>query len=68
MDMLAMAYLFDLASKNRRWDEHFEPRPPSRATLLARRLLAFAGKKRSAEQPSAETCDDRDDPVDAAVK
>jgi hypothetical protein len=40
MDMMAMAYLFDLLSKNRRWDKDFEPRPPSRAKRLGRWLMA----------------------------
>lgn len=57
MDMLAMAYLFDLLSKNRPWDEDFEPRPPSRLKRFIKRLLSTFISK----QPSPEACSDRED-------
>ncbi|PLT86647.1 hypothetical protein BMJ34_31870 [Sinorhizobium medicae] len=46
MDMMAMALLFDTASRNRRWDEPFEPRPPSRRPGFARRFIAAMLRKR----------------------
>lgn len=49
MDMMAMALLFDMASRNSRWDEPFEPRPPSRRRGFAKRLFAAMLRKR---QPS----------------
>ncbi|WEX78074.1 hypothetical protein PYH37_002924 [Sinorhizobium numidicum] len=54
MDMMAMAYMFDLLSKNRPWDEAFEPRPPSRTERLATRLLSTVIRKRR----PVETCRD----------
>ncbi|WP_324762932.1 hypothetical protein SO078_03155 [Sinorhizobium meliloti] len=53
MDMMAMALLFDMASRNRPWDERFEPPPQSRRPRFAKRLLAAVFRKR---QP-AETSD-----------
>ncbi|GCA48625.1 MULTISPECIES: hypothetical protein [Sinorhizobium] len=53
MDMMAMALLFDMASRNRPWDERFEPPPQSRRRPFAKRLLAAVFRKR---QP-AETSD-----------
>lgn len=46
MDMMAMALLFDMASRNRHWDERFEPRPPSRRRRFAKRLLSAVFRKR----------------------
>ncbi|ASQ04980.1 hypothetical protein GOB91_19045 [Sinorhizobium meliloti] len=53
MDMMAMALLFDMASRNRPWDERFEPRTPSRRRHFAKRLLSAMFRRR---QP-AETRD-----------
>ncbi|WP_331373337.1 hypothetical protein [Sinorhizobium chiapasense] len=44
MDLMAMAYLFDMLSKNRRWDEAFEPLRPPRKTLVGRLISAIARK------------------------
>ncbi|APG83505.1 hypothetical protein [Sinorhizobium americanum] len=40
MDMMAMAVLFDMASRNRRSDEEFERRSRGRTETLAENLLA----------------------------
>jgi len=50
MDMMAMALLFDMASRNRRWDEQFEPRRPGRTRTFAKRLLAALFSKRRTEE------------------
>lgn len=56
MDMIAMAVLFEMASRNRRWDEQFEPRRPSRTKDFPRELFAALFRRR---QP-AETHDSAD--------
>jgi hypothetical protein len=45
MDMMAMAVLFDMASKNRRWDEEFERRSTGRSETLAENLVAALFRK-----------------------
>ncbi|WP_026613175.1 hypothetical protein [Ensifer aridi] len=56
MDMMAMALLFDMASRNRRWDEQFEPRRPGRTRTFAKRLLAaLFSKRRTEETPGDRT-------------
>ncbi len=45
MDMMAMALLFDMASRNRRWDEQFEPRSKGRTETFAERMLAALFRK-----------------------
>ena len=40
MDMMAMAVLFDMASRNRRSDEEFERRSRGRTETLAENLFA----------------------------
>ncbi|MDE4600402.1 hypothetical protein ACVIVC_005744 [Sinorhizobium meliloti] len=52
MDMMAMALLFDMASRNRPWDERFEPRPPSRRRRFAKRLLSAVFRKRQPAETS----------------
>ncbi|NRP71631.1 hypothetical protein ILFOPFJJ_02519 [Ensifer psoraleae] len=44
MDMMAMAYLFDMLSRNRRWEESFEPRRPRRKALMGRLISAITRK------------------------
>ncbi|MDK1488559.1 hypothetical protein QN219_00565 [Sinorhizobium sp. 7-81] len=44
MDMMAMAYLFDMLSKNRRWEESFEPRQPRRRALMGRLISTITRK------------------------
>ncbi|WP_020487467.1 hypothetical protein [Sinorhizobium meliloti] len=46
MDMMAMALLFDMASRNRPWDERFEPPPQNRRPRFAKRLFAAVFRKR----------------------
>lgn len=50
MDMMAMAFLFDMASKqasrNRRWEDAFEPPRPSRTKSVAKWLVAALFLKR----------------------
>lgn len=53
MDMMAMALLFDMASRNRRWDERFESRPPSRRQRFAKSLLAAMFRNRQPAEKSA---------------
>lgn len=52
MDMMAMALLFDMASRNRHWDERFEPRPPSRRRRFAKRLLSAVFRRRQPAETS----------------
>ncbi|OAP41589.1 hypothetical protein AU381_03815 [Sinorhizobium glycinis] len=40
MDMMAMALLFEMASRNRRWDEQFEPRSKVRTETFAEHMFA----------------------------
>jgi hypothetical protein len=54
MDMMAMAFLFDMASRNRRWDERFEPRRPGRTRIFAKRLLAALFSKRQTEEKAGD--------------
>ncbi|WP_026618292.1 hypothetical protein M728_000325 [Ensifer sp. WSM1721] len=54
MDMMAMALLFDMASRNRRWDEQFEPRRPARTKTFAKRLLAAFFSKRHAGEKAGD--------------
>ncbi|WP_164924173.1 hypothetical protein [Sinorhizobium fredii] len=56
MDMMAMAVLFDMASRNRRRDEQFEPRSRDRTETVAEQLLAALFRK---SRP-VERCDDCD--------
>lgn len=44
MDMMAMAVLFDMASRNRRWDKQFEPRP-CRVETFADHIFAALFRK-----------------------
>lgn len=56
MDMMAMALLFDMASRNRRWDEEFERRSRARSETLTEGLLAALFRKsRPAER--RDDCD-----------
>ena len=45
MDMMAMALLFDMASRNRRRDEQFEPRSKDRTGSFAEHLFAALFRK-----------------------
>jgi hypothetical protein len=54
MDMMAMAFLFDMASRNRRWDEQFEPRRPGRTRIFAKRLLAALFSKRQTDEKAGD--------------
>ncbi|THK37992.1 hypothetical protein EHS39_10860 [Ensifer sp. MPMI2T] len=57
MDMMAMAVLFEMASRNRRWDERFEPRR-SRTKDFAKALFATLFRRRQpaeTHEDSAET-------------
>ncbi|WP_042776596.1 hypothetical protein [Sinorhizobium fredii] len=50
MDMMAMAVLFDMASRNRRWDEQFESRSRRLPETLAEHTFAALFRKsRTAE-------------------
>ncbi|MBD9486216.1 hypothetical protein [Ensifer sp. ENS11] len=40
MEILAMAYLADMTMKSRRWDEHFDPKPPGLVRRMFRRCIA----------------------------
>ncbi|MBP1885993.1 hypothetical protein [Sinorhizobium mexicanum] len=44
MDLMAMAFLFDMLSKNRRWDDTFRPRRPQRKALMGRLFSAITQK------------------------
>ncbi|MNV84995.1 hypothetical protein D3C71_1789130 [compost metagenome] len=59
METLAAAYLADLAMKNRRWDEHFDPKPPGLLRRMFRRCMAALAARRTVdtvEQPSQTRC------------
>ena len=59
METLAAAYMADLILKNRRWDEHFEPKPPSLLQRIFRRCTAALAARRrieSAEQATQTHC------------
>lgn len=56
MDMMAMAFLFDMASRNRRVDERFDMRAPAcRETLAEHMFSALFRKRRRTDIP--EDCD-----------
>jgi hypothetical protein len=47
METLAMAYLADMTMKSRRWDEHFDPKPPGWLRRMLRRCMAaFAASRK----------------------
>lgn len=59
METLAAAYMADLMMKNRRWDEHFDPRPPGLSRRIFRRCMAALAARRnveSAEQAVQTKC------------
>ncbi len=56
MDMMAMAFLFDMASRNRRLDERFDIRAPACEETFAEHMFsALFRKRRRTEFP--EDCD-----------
>lgn len=57
MDMMAMAVLFDMASRNRRWDKPFEPRRPSRTKEFAKELFAVFFRRRRPAETHEDTVD-----------
>lgn len=47
METLAAAYMADLILKSRRWDEHFDPKPPSLLRRMFHRCVpVLAARKR----------------------
>jgi len=61
MEMMAMVYIADMALKNRRWDEDFDPKPPGLLRRMFDALAAKIGERRrrrlGAEKKStAEPC------------
>ncbi|OCP16877.1 MULTISPECIES: hypothetical protein [unclassified Ensifer] len=68
MDMMAMAYMADMAMKSRRWDEHFDPKPPGLLRRTFRRCIAALAARRklkTVEQPAQTRCAAQ--PVDRAA-
>ncbi len=57
METLAAAYMADLIMKSRRWDEHFDPKPPGLWRRTFRRFAAALAARRSVEpaEPSGQT-------------
>ncbi|AFL48959.1 hypothetical protein ABIE78_005277 [Sinorhizobium fredii] len=56
MDMMAMAVLFDMASRNRRREDQFEPRSKGRRETFGEHMLAALFRKpRPAER--RDDCD-----------
>ncbi|WP_457582329.1 hypothetical protein [Ensifer canadensis] len=59
METLAMAYLAYMTLKSRRWDEHFDPKPPGLLRRTFRRCVAMLvarGRVRTVEQASQTKC------------
>lgn len=59
METLAAAYMADLILKSRRWDEHFDPKPPSLLRRMFRRCTAALAARRrieSIEQVAQTQC------------
>lgn len=61
MDMMAMVFVVDLALKNRRWDEDFDPKPPGflRRSFSALSSLGAAWRMKRAgvdKRSTAEPC------------
>ncbi|RDL52844.1 hypothetical protein BLJAPNOD_04009 [Ensifer sp. M14] len=50
METLAMAYLADMTMKSRRWDEHFDPKPPGWLRRMLRRCMAAFAASRKVER------------------
>ncbi len=60
MEMMAMVYIADMALKNRRWDEDFDPKPPGyfrrlfnalTARIAERRMRRVGAEKKSTAEP-----------------
>ncbi|NRP17831.1 hypothetical protein LPJGGPFB_01057 [Ensifer adhaerens] len=69
METLAAAYMADLILKSRRWDEHFDPKPPSLLRrMFCRCIAALAARRRieSVEQAAQTKCTAQ--PVGCAVQ
>lgn len=69
METLAAAYMADLILKTRRWDEHFDPKPPGLLKRMFRHCMAaLAGRRRieSVEPPAQTKCTAQ--PMDCAVQ
>lgn len=69
METLAAAYMADLILKNRRWDAHFDPKPPGLLRrMFGRCMAAFAARKTvESVEPAAQTkCTAQ--PLDCAVQ
>lgn len=61
MEMMAMVYMADLALKNRRWDEGFEPKPPgflrrALGALITKISESRAARRRAGKKSTAEPC------------
>lgn len=57
METLAAAYMADLILKTRRWDAHFDPKPPGLLKRVFRRSMAALAGRRKVEsvEPTAQT-------------
>lgn len=65
MEMMAMVYIADMALKNRRWDEDFDPKPPGylrrlfnalSVRIAQRRMRRLGAEKRAPRSPAATRC------------
>ncbi|HEV7317645.1 MAG TPA: hypothetical protein VGO04_03420 [Ensifer sp.] len=55
MDTMAMVFIVDLALKNRRWDEDFDPKPPG----LLKRILCAVTATIAASRARRPTADEK---------